>query len=67
MEACKVKRINGFVDICMNEAEIPLQRMNLIKDPEMALWTELPSTGQKRMIAGARAVGGLLMALRVLA
>ncbi|GAI96384.1 unnamed protein product, partial [marine sediment metagenome] len=35
--------------------------------PEMRLWTELPSTGQKRMMTGTGAVGGLLMALRVLA
>jgi len=67
MDVCNVQRINGFVDICAGEPEIPLQHMNQIKDPEMRLWTELPSTGQKRMITGARAVGGLLMALRVLA
>jgi len=67
MDVCKVQRINGFVDICADEPEIPLQYMNLIKDPEMRLWTELPSTGQKRMMTGTGAVGGLLMALKVLA
>ena len=67
MGVCKVTRINGFVDVCVGEAEIPLQWMSLVKDPEMVLWTELPSTGQRRMIAGARAVGGLLTAMRVLA
>jgi len=67
MDVCKVRRINGLIDVCAGEEEIPLQRMNMVKDPEMLMWTELPSTGQKRMITGARAVGGLLMALRVLA
>jgi len=67
MDVCKVRRINGFVDICMGEDEIPLSRLNFIKDPEMKMLTELPSTGQKRMITGAQAVGGLLMALKLLA
>jgi len=67
MDVCQVSRINGFIDVCTGESEVPLQRMNLIKDPEMRMLTELPSTGQRRMITGARAVGGLLMALRVLA
>lgn len=67
MDVCKVTRINGFVDICMNEDEVPLGKLNMVKDPEMVMWTELPSTGQRRMITGARAVGGLLTVLRVLA
>ena len=67
MDVCKVTRINGFIDVCSGEDEIPLRRMNLVKDPEMVMWTDLPSTGQKRMITGAKGVGGLLMALRVLA
>lgn len=67
MDVCQVKRINGFVDICADEPEIPLQHLNVIKDPEMHLWTELPSTGQKRMITGVEVVGGLLTALKVLA
>ena len=65
METFKVTKINGFIDIATGASEVPLQRMNLVKDPEMVMWTELPSTGQKRMLNGARAVGGLLMALRV--
>ncbi|MDP2952962.1 MAG: hypothetical protein Q8O76_06580, partial [Chloroflexota bacterium] len=67
MDICKVRRIDGLVDVCTGEGEIPLHRMNLIKDPEMAMWTELPSTGQRRIITGAKAVGGLLLALRALA
>lgn len=67
MEVFKVRRINGFIDIATGASEVPLHRMNLVKDPRMVMWTELPSTGQRRMIAGARAVGGLLTALRVLA
>jgi len=67
MDTFKITKINGFIDIATGASEVPLQRMNLCKDPEMLMWTELPSTGQKRMITGARAVGGLLTALRVLA
>lgn len=67
IDICKVQRINGFIDICAGELEIPLYKLSVIKDPNMEMWTELPSTGQKRMMTGARAVGGLLMALRVLA
>lgn len=67
IETCKVTRVNGFIDVCTREEEIPLQRMNLVKDSSMLMWTELPSTGQKRMITGARVVGGLLTTLRVLA
>ena len=66
-DVCKVRRINGFVDICAGEFEIPLYKLSVIKDPQMTMWTELPSTGQRRMMTGARAVGGLLAALRVLA
>lgn len=67
MDVCKVRRIDGLVDVCTGEGEIPLHRMNLIKDPLMAMWTELPSTGQRRIITGAQAVGGLLLVLRALA
>lgn len=67
IDVCKVTRINGFIDICDNAHEIPLQSMNMIKDPNMLMWTELPSTGQRRMINGARATAGLIGALRVLA
>jgi len=64
---CKVQRVNGFIDICEGELEIPLYKLNVIKDPEMRMWTELPSTGQKRMITGAEVVGSLLLALKALA
>ena len=67
MDMCKVRRINGFVDICTGELEIPLYKLSVIKDPQMAMWTELPSTGQRRMIAGARMAGLAVTALRVLA
>ena len=67
MDVCKVTRENGYVDICVDEDEIPLGKLNLVKDPEMVMWTDLPSTGQKRMITGAKTVGGLLMSLRIIA
>lgn len=66
MDVCTVRRINGFIDVCTGEREIPLQFMNLVKDREMLMWTDLPSTVQKKMITGARAVGGVLTALRLL-
>ena len=66
IDVCKVKRINGFVDVCVGEDEIPIQRMSLIKDPDMVLWTDLPSTGQKRMILGARVSMAAITALRLL-
>lgn len=66
MDVCTVRRINGYVDICMDRGEIPLEKLNIVKDSSMLMWTELPSTGQKRMINGARAVGGLLTALKLL-
>lgn len=66
MDVCTVRRINGYVDICMDRGEIPLEKLNIVKDSSMLMWTELPSTGQKRMITGARAVGGVLTALRLL-
>jgi len=64
-ETCQVRRNNGLVDICVEEPEIPLHKMNLVKDPKMLMYTELPSTGQKRMLAGAKATGLLLTALKV--
>lgn len=67
IETCKITRVKGFIDVCSDLDEIPLQRMNLVKDPNMIMWTELPSTGQKRMITGARAVAGIIGALRLLA
>jgi len=67
MDVCTVKRINGYVDICMDKGEIPLEKLNIVKDQNMVMWTELPSTGQRRMINGVRAVGGVLTALRLLA
>lgn len=63
----KVTRIDGFIDVCTGEREFPLQKMNLVKDPDMIMYTDLPSTGQRRMIAGARTVGGLLTAMRIIA
>lgn len=66
IEAFKVTKIDGFIDIATGASEVPIQKMNLVKDPQMIMWTELPSTGQKRMIVGARAVGGLITAMRVL-
>ncbi len=66
MDTFKITKINGFIDIATGAGEVPLQRMNLVKDPSMLMWTQLPSSGQRRMITGARAVGGLLTALRVL-
>lgn len=68
MDVCEVQRTNdGFVDICADYQDIPIQDMNLIKDPQMIMYTDLPSTGQKRMMTGTGAVGGLLMALKILA
>ena len=67
MDVCKVRRIDGFVDICMERGEIPLAELNMVKDPEMRMWTDLPSTGQRRILAGARATGLLTMALRLIA
>lgn len=67
LEACRVTRIDGFVDICMQRAEIPLEKLNLVKDLEMKMWTRLPSRGQRRMLNGARATGLLLTAIRLLA
>jgi glycosyltransferase involved in cell wall biosynthesis len=66
MNVCKVTRIDGFIDVCTGEGEVPLHRMNLVKDTDMIMYTELPSTGQRRMIAGVRAVGGLITAMKII-
>jgi len=67
IDICKVTRINGFIDVCSGEFEVPLQCMNLVKDPSMLMWTELPSTGQRRMISGAQATVGVIAALKAIA
>ena len=41
IDVCKVQRINGFIDICEGELEIPLYKLSVVKDPEMRMWTEL--------------------------
>ena len=68
-ETCKIRRVGEdlYIDHCTEEREIPLQRLDAIKDPQMRMWTILPSQGQRRMIIGARVVGGLFTVLRVLA
>jgi len=66
MDTCIVERAGTFVDVCESCSEIPLQRFNLVRDPDMKMWTELPSTGQRRMINGARVAMGAITALRVL-
>lgn len=67
MDLCDVRMNNDgeYMDVCMGR-EIPLERLNLVKDPRMRMWTELPSAGQKRMIRTAQGAGLISMALRLL-
>lgn len=66
-DLCKVTKIGSdvYVDSCVGADEIPLQRMNLIKDPEMKMLTLLPSRGQRQMITGARSISVVMTALRL--
>lgn len=51
--SCKIVDLgNGyFVDHCQDCAEIPLDIETLCKDPAMVMYTDLPSTGQKHVLA----------------
>lgn len=65
---CEVHETDeGFMDICEPTSyEIPLKKLYIIKDASMRMHTELPSSGQRRMILGARALGTVITAVRLL-
>lgn len=58
LSTCKIAKINGFVDACTISKEVPLGKFEkAIKCPELEIYTELPSTGQARIITLLIATG----------
>lgn len=51
LSTCEIRQVDGLADVCETSKEVPLQKFEkVIKCPDMVIYTELPSTEQKKAI-----------------